>query len=60
MPILASDGYVEIALGEGQPEIVCAQLQLCFIDLQPMESVLKPGPIIGDSARWKMDLATSW
>jgi type IV secretion system protein VirB9 len=45
------DGTVTWTFGAGAPEVVCAPLNLCDIELQRGEQILNMS--IGDSARWQ-------
>jgi len=49
-PILGADGLLQFPFGEYQPEITCAPLRACDIELQAGELV--NNVIVGDSVRW--------
>jgi type IV secretion system protein TrbG len=52
-----SDGKIQILYGASQPQIVCAPLQVCDIELQEGEQVLNVN--VGDVVRWKVSAARS-
>ena len=54
---LGADGKVIYLYGESQPEVVCAPLRLCEIELQAGELV--EDTFVGDNVRWKVDPAVS-
>lgn len=51
------DGKVNILFGASQPQIVCAPLQVCDIELQAGEQVSNVN--VGDIVRWKISAARS-
>ena len=50
-PAAGENGRVMYVFGKGLPEIVCAPLRICTLELQPGEQVVAE-PQIGDSVRW--------
>lgn len=50
-PGRGEDGRVVYVFGKGMPEIVCAPLRICTLELQPGEVVVAE-PQIGDAVRW--------
>lgn len=50
-PARGADGRVVYVFGKGMPEVVCAPLRICTLELQPGEQVVTE-PQIGDSVRW--------
>lgn len=50
-PAVGNNGRVLYTFGAGLPEIVCAPLRICTVELQPGE-VVQGEPQIGDSVRW--------
>ena len=50
-PAAGDNGRVMYVFGKGMPEIVCAPLRICTLELQPGEHVVAE-PQIGDSVRW--------
>lgn len=57
MVSMGDDGKVVFVYGQAQPTIVCAELRLCDLELQPGETVMNVH--VGDSVRWKFDGARS-
>lgn len=53
--LIGVNGQVEYAYGQSRPNIVCAPLHLCTIQLIPGESVMDMA--IGDSVRWTVKSA---
>ncbi|MDQ4422171.1 P-type conjugative transfer protein TrbG [Sphingobium sp. DEHP117] len=51
------DGKVNILFGASQPQVVCAPLQVCDIELQAGEQVSNVN--VGDIVRWKISAAKS-
>lgn len=49
-PILGADGLLQFPFGEYQPEITCAPLRACDIELQAGETI--NNVILGDTVRW--------
>lgn len=49
-PVLSADGLLQFPFGQYQPEITCAPLRACDIELQAGELV--NNVIVGDSVRW--------
>lgn len=50
-PVTTADGKVVYTYGVGLPEIVCAPLRVCTLELQAGEKI-SGEPQIGDSTRW--------
>lgn len=50
-PARGDGGRVVYVYGKGLPEVVCAPLRICTLELQPGEQVIAE-PQIGDSVRW--------
>ena len=50
-PAQGESGRVVYVYGKGLPEVVCAPLRICTLELQPGEQVIAE-PQIGDSVRW--------
>jgi type IV secretion system protein VirB9 len=46
-----NDGRVEYTFGSGMPQVVCAPLHICIVELQAGERIISE-PQIGDSVRW--------
>ena len=51
-PITQGDGSVTYFYGTTMPQVVCAPLKTCDIQLQAGERITKKGVNIGDSVRW--------
>ncbi|PPD54907.1 MAG: P-type conjugative transfer protein TrbG [Methylotenera sp.] len=49
-PVLSPEGVLLFPFGQGQPEIVCAPLRACSIQLQKGEVI--NNVILGDTVRW--------
>lgn len=49
-PVLSPEGVLLFPFGQGQPEIVCAPLRACSIQLQQGEVI--NNVILGDTVRW--------
>jgi len=45
---------VTYLFGAGQPDVVCAPLNVCLIELQAGERVVPDGVQLGDAVRWKV------
>ncbi|MBQ4132741.1 MAG: P-type conjugative transfer protein TrbG [Desulfovibrionaceae bacterium] len=56
-PMLVSNGKVVFMHGATMPTVIAAPLQICDVELQPGEEVNEI--MIGDSARWLIEVATS-
>lgn len=56
-PILAANGKVVFMHGATMPTVIAAPLQICDVELQAGEQVNEI--MIGDSARWMIEVATS-
>jgi P-type conjugative transfer protein TrbG len=49
-PVMSPEGALLFPFGQGQPEVVCAPLRACSIQLQPGEAI--NNVILGDTVRW--------
>lgn len=49
-PLMGTDGLLQYPFGQGQPEITCAPLRACDIQLQAGEVI--NNVILGDTVRW--------
>ena len=56
-PMLVANGKVVYMHGATMPTIIAAPLQICDVELQPGEEVNEI--MLGDSARWLIEVATS-
>lgn len=56
-PMLSGNGKVVFMHGATMPTVIAAPLQICDVELQPGEEVNEI--MIGDSARWMIEVATS-
>jgi type IV secretion system protein TrbG len=52
-----SDGRVLYTFGTGLPEVICAPLRVCVIELQAGEKI-QGAPQVGDAVRWNITPAT--
>lgn len=48
---------IQYAFGQDKAVLLCAPLQICIIELQPGEIILRNGLHTGDTVRWHTDLA---
>jgi type IV secretion system protein VirB9 len=49
-PVMGADGLLQYPYGEGQPQVTCAPLRACDIQLQAGEVI--NNVILGDTVRW--------
>jgi type IV secretion system protein VirB9 len=49
-PVMGTDGLLQYPFGQGQPDIACAPLRACDIQLQAGETI--NNVILGDTVRW--------
>ena len=56
-PIMEANGSVTLRFGDGLPQVVCAPLQVCDIELQRGETIR--GANLGDAVRWEASPAVS-
>lgn len=40
--------------GRTQPTVVCAEMRICYIELQPGERISEGGPLLGDPTTWSV------
>jgi type IV secretion system protein TrbG len=52
-----ADGRVLYTFGSGLPEVICAPLRVCVIELQAGEKI-QGAPQVGDAVRWNITPAT--
>ena len=45
---------ITYVFGAGQPDVVCAPLHVCVIELEPGERVVPGGVHLGDTVRWRV------
>ena len=50
-PIMDPNGSLTLRFGDGLPQVVCAPLQVCDIELQRGETIR--GANLGDAVRWE-------
>ncbi len=56
-PIMDPNGSLTLRFGDGLPQVVCAPLQVCDIELQRGETIR--GANLGDAVRWEASPAVS-
>ncbi len=57
-PIMSDDGKILFPFGQYMPQLTCAPLRTCDIELEPGE-IVKGAPLTGDKVRWKITRAES-